>query len=147
MIVERRVPSQRHEITVAVAVATPLVSALSIWGVTVGYGDGVVDGAPNGIPMCDDARMTRIAPTSRPARPITSHERGNRGDRIVFESDDHAASPRCAENALIGRPLGDRAFQDVIGRRLGRVVTSGNRGPKPKRQREERCETGEEKGN
>jgi hypothetical protein len=37
-------------------------------------------------------------------------------------------------NELIGRPLGDRAFQDAISRRLGRVVTTGKREPKPKRQ-------------
>ncbi|MFY9968342.1 MAG: hypothetical protein WBQ45_12245 [Roseiarcus sp.] len=37
-------------------------------------------------------------------------------------------------NELIGRPLGDRALQDAISRRLGRVVTPGKRGPKPKRQ-------------
>ena len=39
-------------------------------------------------------------------------------------------------NELIGRPLGDRAFQDAISRRLGRVVAPGKRGPKPKRERD-----------
>jgi putative transposase len=41
-------------------------------------------------------------------------------------------------NELIGRPLGDRAFLDAIGRRLGRGVAPGKRGPKPKREREDR---------
>ena len=35
-------------------------------------------------------------------------------------------------------PLGDRAFQDAIGRQLGRIVMPGKRGPKPKRQRDDR---------
>jgi len=33
---------------------------------------------------------------------------------------------------LIGRPLGDSAFQGAISRRLGRAVTPDKRGRKPK---------------
>ena len=45
-------------------------------------------------------------------------------------------SPALRRNEPIGRPLGDRAFQDAISRRLGRAVTPGKRGPKPKRERD-----------
>ena len=42
------------------------------------------------------------------------------------------------------RPLGDSAFQNAIGRRLGRVVTPGKRGRKPKA--DGRCVEEKEKG-
>ena len=51
------------------------------------------------------------------------------------------APPQCPDSPsfatlrrseLIGRPLGAPGFMAAIGRQLGRVVTPGNRGPKPK---------------
>jgi hypothetical protein len=40
--------------------------------------------------------------------------------------------PTLRRSALIGRPPGDEAFLDAIGRRLNRVVTPRRRGCKPK---------------
>jgi hypothetical protein len=37
-------------------------------------------------------------------------------------------------SVVMDRPLAARDFEDAISRRLGRVVTPGKRGPKPKRQ-------------
>ena len=48
-----------------------------------------------------------------------------------MDADDPAfAALRCSE--VIGRPLGDGAFQNEIARRLGRVVTPRKRGRKSK---------------
>ena len=56
-------------------------------------------------------------------------------DLLDADPDDPAlAALRRTE--LIGRPLGDRAFQDAISRRLGRAITPGKPGPKPKRERD-----------
>ena len=71
-------------------------------------------------------------------------ERGgtSRARRTEFEFGDCVWRPRNARNApafaalrrseLIGRPLGPPAFVEAIGRKLGRVVTPGKRGPKPR---------------
>ena len=56
-------------------------------------------------------------------------------DLLDADPDDPAFAA-LRRNELIGRPLGDRAFQDAISRRLGRAVTPGKRGPKPKRERD-----------
>jgi putative transposase len=47
------------------------------------------------------------------------------------DADDPAFSA-LRRSELIGRPLGVPAFQDAIGRQLGRIVTPGKRGPKPR---------------
>ena len=57
----------------------------------------------------------------------------NFADLLDADPDDPAFAA-LRRNELIGRPLGDRAFQDAISSRLGRVVTPGKRAPKPKRQ-------------
>jgi len=52
-------------------------------------------------------------------------------DLLDTDADDPAfAALRRSE--LIGRPLGDNEFQGAISRRLGRAVTPGKRGRKPK---------------
>jgi hypothetical protein len=59
------------------------------------------------------------------------------------------APPQCPDSPsfatlrrseLIGRPLGAPGFMAAIGRQLGRVVTPGKRGPKPKGGAKERGE-------
>ena len=59
----------------------------------------------------------------------------NFADLLDADPDDPGFAA-LRRNELIGRPLGDRAFQDAISRRLGRAVTPGKRGPKPKRERD-----------
>ena len=59
----------------------------------------------------------------------------NFADCLDADLDDPAFAA-LRRNEPIGRPLGDRAFQDAISRRLGRAVTPGKRGPKPKRERD-----------
>ena len=59
----------------------------------------------------------------------------NFADFLETDPDDPAFAA-LRRNELIGRPLGDRAFQDAISRRLDRAVTPGKRGPKPKRERD-----------
>jgi hypothetical protein len=52
----------------------------------------------------------------------------NFADLLDADPDDRGfAALRRSE--LICRPLGDRAFQGAISRRLGRAVTPGKRGP------------------
>jgi putative transposase len=53
-------------------------------------------------------------------------------DLLDADPDDPALAA-LRRNELIGRPLGDCAFQDAISRRLGRAITPGKPGPKPKR--------------
>jgi putative transposase len=52
-------------------------------------------------------------------------------DFLETDADD-PAFVALRRSELIGRPLGDSAFQNAIGRRLGRVVTPGKRGRRPK---------------
>jgi putative transposase len=52
-------------------------------------------------------------------------------DLMETDADDPAFSA-LRRSELIGRPLGVPAFQDAIGRQLGRIVTPGKRGPKPR---------------
>jgi putative transposase len=52
-------------------------------------------------------------------------------DFLDGEPDDGAFTA-LRRGELIGRPLGSPAFLDAISRRLGRSVTPGKRGPKPK---------------
>ena len=59
-------------------------------------------------------------------------------DLLDADSDDPALAA-LRRNELIGRPLVDGAFQDAISRRLGRAITPGKPGPKPKRERDGRC--------
>jgi putative transposase len=61
----------------------------------------------------------------------------NFADLLDTDPDDPGFAA-LRRNELIGRPLGDRAFQDAIGRRLARIVMPGKRGPKPKRQGDDR---------
>jgi putative transposase len=61
-------------------------------------------------------------------------------DLIDGEPDDAAFAP-LRRDELIGRPLGAPSFIEAISRRLGRIVTPGKRGPKPR----ERAEPGVEK--
>ena len=51
----------------------------------------------------------------------------NFADLLDADPDDPAFTA-LRRNELIGRPLGDRAFQDAISRSLGRAVTLGKRG-------------------
>ena len=58
-----------------------------------------------------------------------------RAPRFADLLDGEPDSPSFAtlrRSALIGRPLGAPGFMAAIGRQLGRVVTPGKRGPKPK---------------
>ncbi|WP_158818019.1 transposase [Methylocapsa sp. S129] len=52
-------------------------------------------------------------------------------DLLDGEADDDSFIP-LRRGELIGRPLGAPAFLDAISRQLGRSVTPGKRGPKPK---------------
>ena len=52
-------------------------------------------------------------------------------DLLDSESDSVSFAP-LRRSELIGRPLGAPGFMEAIGRQLGRVVTPGKRGPKPK---------------
>ncbi len=58
-------------------------------------------------------------------------------DLLDADFDDPALAA-LRRNELIGRPLVDGAFQDAISRRLGRAITPGKPGPKPKRERDGR---------
>ena len=66
-----------------------------------------------------------------------------RAPRFADLLDGEPDSPSFAtlrRSALIGRPLGAPGFMAAIGRQLGRVVTPGKRGPKPKGGAKERGE-------
>ena len=59
-------------------------------------------------------------------------ERAPRFADLLDEPADDEAFIALRRGELIGRPLGGPAFLDAIGRQLGRSVTPGKRGPKPK---------------
>ena len=59
-------------------------------------------------------------------------ERAPRFADLLDGEADEAAFTALRRSELIGRPLGSPAFLDAISRRLGRSVTPGKRGPKPK---------------
>ena len=59
-------------------------------------------------------------------------DRAPRFADLLDAAGDDPAFAALRGSELIGRPLGDSAFQNAIGRRLGRVVTPGKRGRKPK---------------
>jgi len=52
-------------------------------------------------------------------------------DLLDTDADDPAFTA-LRRSELVGRPLGDNEFQGAISRRLGRAVTPGKRGRKPK---------------
>jgi putative transposase len=58
-------------------------------------------------------------------------DRAPRFADLLDAAGDDPAFAALRRSELIGRPLGDSAFQNAIGRRLGRVVTPGKRGRKP----------------
>jgi putative transposase len=59
-------------------------------------------------------------------------ERAPRFADLLDGDPDDGAFTALRRGELIGRPLGAPAFLDAIGRRLGRNVAPGKRGPKPK---------------
>ena len=59
-----------------------------------------------------------------------------RSSDLLDTDPDDPGFAALRRNELIGRPLGDPAFQGAISRRLGRAVTPGKRGPKPKHRRD-----------
>jgi putative transposase len=58
-------------------------------------------------------------------------DRAPRFADLLDAAGDDPAFAALRRSELIGRPLGDSAFQNATGRRLGRVVTPGKRGRKP----------------
>ncbi len=75
-------------------------------------------------------------PRRRARRGATAPRPGAEFRRSLDADPDDPGFAALRRNELIGRPLGDRAFQDAISRRLGRADTPGKRGPKPKPERD-----------
>jgi putative transposase len=58
--------------------------------------------------------------------------RAPRFAELVDGEPDSASFAPLRRSELIGRPLGAPGFMEAIGRQLGRIVTPGKRGPRPK---------------
>ena len=59
-------------------------------------------------------------------------ERAPRFGDLIDQAPDEGEFQRLRRSELIGRPLGAPAFVEALERQLGRSLTPGKRGPKPK---------------